>query len=46
MDYQQIIDMVAECIKIAMPIGVVFGLSEKVINLFLSLAFGKEKVRL
>lgn len=45
-DYQEIIGMVAEFMSVALPIGIIFGIGEKLINLFFSLAFGKDKVRM
>jgi uncharacterized membrane protein YphA (DoxX/SURF4 family) len=46
LDYQIIINMVAQIISVALPIGVVFGLAERLVNAFLSMAFGERKVRL
>lgn len=46
LDYQQIIDCVAVVISNALPIGIVFGIAEKMVNAFLSMAFGEKKVRL
>lgn len=45
-DYGQIVALCAECLSVAMPIGFVFGLTGKVYDLFMSMAFGKERVRL
>lgn len=45
-DYQQIVNAVAEMIKCAVPIGLILGLTEKLCNLFFSLAFGKKKIDL
>lgn len=41
MDYQAIINLVAEVIKNALPIGIVFLLGERLVNMFLSFAFPK-----
>lgn len=41
MDYQTIIDLVAEVIKNALPIGIIFTLSERLVNMFLGFAFPK-----
>lgn len=46
LDYQGIIDAVAVVIKSALPIGIVFALAEKMVNSFLSMAFGERNVRL
>ena len=46
LDYQQVVDLCAQAMTVGLPIGVVFGLAEKACNLFLSLAFGKERVRI
>ncbi len=45
-DYQQIINLIGEYLKIAMPIAILFEVSNKGVNLFLGLAFGKEKIDL
>lgn len=45
-DYNEIIVLCAECIRMALPIGFAFGLSGKACDFFLSLAFGKERVKL
>ncbi len=46
LDYQVIINLAGTCIAAALPIGIVFGLAEKAVNAFLSMAFGKEKIKL
>ena len=45
-DYQQVVDLCAQAMAVGLPIGVIFGLAEKACNLFLALAFGKERVRI
>ena len=45
-DYQQIVLICAECMANAVPIGMIFGLCSKACDLFYSMAFGKERVRL
>lgn len=45
-DYAQVVDLAATCIKVALPIGVIFGLASKAYNFFMSMVFGKEKVDL
>ena len=45
-NYQEIISVVTEFMKVALPIGIIFGLTKKLTNLFFSLAFGKDKVDL
>lgn len=45
-DYNQIVVLCAECLAVAMPMGVIFGLTGKLYDLFMSMAFGKERVRL
>ncbi len=46
LDYQQIIDLVAQAVSIAMVPAVIFALTQKVFRLFMSLAFGKDHVTL
>lgn len=46
LNYQTIVDMVAQIIQLALPIGIVFGLAEKLVNGFLSMAFGEKRVKL
>lgn len=41
MDYQPIVNLVVEVIKNALPIGIVFLLGERLVNMFLSFAFPK-----
>lgn len=45
LDYQAIINLVAMIIGVAIPIGVIFGLTEKLINLFLSACFGSKEIK-
>lgn len=45
-DYNQIVLLAAECLGVSMPIGIIFGLTGKLYDLFMSMAFGKERVRL
>lgn len=46
LDYQQIINLTGQALSAALPIGIVFGLAEKLCNLFFSAAFGKKKIDL
>lgn len=46
LNYQIVIDMVAHVIELALPIGVTFALAEKLVNGFLSMAFGEKRIRL
>lgn len=41
MDYSIIVDLVVEVIENALPIGIIFLLAEKLVNMFLSFAFPK-----
>lgn len=41
MDYQVVVSLVVEVIKNALPIGIVFLLAERLVNMFLSFAFPK-----
>lgn len=41
MDYTAIVELVAEVIKLALPIGIVFTLAERIVNMFLAFAFPK-----
>lgn len=45
-DYSQIVALCAECLAVSLPIGITFGLTGKAYDLFMSMAFGKERVRL
>lgn len=46
LDYQLVINLAGEVMVTALPIGIVFVLIEKLVNMFLSLASGERKVRL
>lgn len=41
MDYQGIVDLIVVVIKNALPIGIIFLLAERLVNMFLSFAFPK-----
>lgn len=41
MDYQAVIDLVVEVVKHALPIGVIFLIAERAVNMFLAMAFPK-----
>lgn len=41
MDYTQIFTLIAEIVKISLPIGICFTLAERVVQMFLSFAFPK-----
>ena len=41
MDYQVIINLLAEVVENALPIGIVFTLAERLVQMFLSFAFPK-----
>lgn len=45
MDYQAIIDVVAELFKIGIPIGIIFGVSEWILYTFFSMAFPRRFTR-
>ena len=45
MDYQLIINLVATVLSLSLPIGITFALAEKLVNMFLSFAFGDKKVK-
>lgn len=45
-DYQQIVTICAQCMAVALPIGVIFGISGRIINFFLGMVTGKERVNL
>lgn len=42
LDYQAIVDIIAELLVVAMPIGVLFGLVGKMVTFFLSMLFGQK----
>lgn len=46
LDYQQIVDIIAEFLKVSLPIGITFGLIQKLVNLFMSSAFGSKNIKL
>ena len=41
MDYTQIGELVSEIVKNALPIGIIFTLAERMVQMFLSFAFPK-----
>lgn len=41
MDYTPVVNLVVEVIKQALPIGIIFLLGERLVNMFLSFAFPK-----
>lgn len=41
MDYQSLVDLVVVIMKNALPIGIIFLLAERLVNMFLSFAFPK-----
>lgn len=45
-DYQQIVDIVAQGIQLGMPIGIVFGVASRLVRFALSCITGKEQVKL
>lgn len=46
LDYQTIINLAGNAVAYALPIGIVFGVAEKMLNLFFSLAFGAKNIRM
>ena len=45
-EYQVIVNLAAEAVKYALPIGLVFGVAEKVCNLWFSMALGAKNIRM
>lgn len=45
-DYQVIVNIIAQCITVAMPIGLLFALTDWLVTFFFSVATGKKKVSL
>lgn len=41
MDYQEVVNLVVVVIKNALPLGLIFLLAERLVNMFLSFAFPK-----
>ena len=41
MDYSTIVNLVAEVVTQALPIGIIFTLAERLVQMFLSFAFPK-----
>jgi hypothetical protein len=46
LNYQEIINTLGLFVAISLPIGILFGMTSKIINLFLSLAFGERNIKL
>lgn len=46
LDYQQVVEIAAKTIAVALPIGLVFGIAGKAVNFFMSMVLGKERVNL
>lgn len=46
LDYQSIVNSVAVMVSVALPIGIILGFAEKLVNGSLSMIFGEKKVRL
>lgn len=45
MDYQAVVDVVVSFMGVSAPVVIVLGLASRLFNGFLSMAFGKERVR-
>lgn len=45
-DYQEIISIMAEMIKVSIPIGLIWGITRKILRMFFSIAFGERDVKL
>lgn len=41
MDYSVIVELMADVMKVALPIGIVFTLGERLVQMFLAFAFPK-----
>lgn len=41
MDYQEVVNLVVIVMKSALPMGIIFLLAERLVNMFLSFAFPK-----
>lgn len=41
MDYSSIVNLMAEVVKNALPIGIIFTLGERLVQMFLAFAFPK-----
>lgn len=46
LNYQEVISMLVLFLSIAIPIAIIIGVVEVVVNMFLGFVFGKEKVKL
>lgn len=46
LNYQQVIDLLITFLTIAIPISILFGIVEKLVNMFLSFVFGRETVKM
>ncbi|MEM0173560.1 MAG: hypothetical protein QXI16_03525 [Sulfolobaceae archaeon] len=45
-NYQGIVDIVGVILLVSTPIGLVFGISGKLANMFFSMVFGEKRVKL
>lgn len=45
-DYQSVVNALAGLLVVAVPIGLIFGVARKACRMFLSMAFGKEDIKL
>lgn len=46
LDYQMVIDLAGEALKYALPIGIVFGIAERLGNMIVSAVTGEKRVRI
>ena len=46
MDYQIIINFLGETLAVAVPVGFIFAVTEKLCNLMFSMFMGKERINL
>lgn len=45
-NYQSIIDLVAEILQVALPIALLFGISGKLVRMLISMVTGERRVKL
>lgn len=44
-DYQSVIDVIVQFFQLAMPMGIILGFSEWILNTFFGFVFGKRYIR-
>lgn len=45
-DYSEIVTIVAEVVRVALPIGIIFALAERACNMFIGMVTGEKRVKM